>query len=412
MARIGQIDLDNDCNYGGAFKLNNPPSETRTPGIKLGDTQEERSRIELSDGWKATLSKETSYIVVQSDSEYNSNDVFEQSFDAAARALDIFSILKDFEGKCVDPYEDNILWWDDGGQKHIQFTGIAGLTSGGSARLSIDGEKPERTVPEWHESFRYYRLSKTTSDLFDAYRNQFLAFESLLSDIQKKTQAHKEWIEQSLEEFQRRYDKDPIEGVGSWGGEEYDSVEEFAEEHWTNTRNRMFHAKKGKNNLSPEDANDVQLVKKRIRELSEVYSSLVSGKFGRSLGTGGMSKYAFKNSTKELLQNTEVVISADTSGWDTSIGISDISPTAEFYPAQHDESQNRDAIQFSISDVEIADIAQNPIRKYALLKRNNDEEDKIIVYTELLDEVDVTGFDTLLIRQEVRHITGSRPGIN
>ena len=173
----------------------------------------------------------------------------------------------------------------------------------------------------------------------------------------------------------------------------------------------MFHAKKGKNNLSPEDANDVQLVKKRIRELSEVYSSLVSGIFGKSLGTGRMSKYAFNSSTKELFQNTEVVISADTSDWDTSIGISDISPTAEVYPAQHDESQNGDVIHLSTSDVEITDIAQNPIRKYALLKRNNDEEDKIIVYTELLNEVDVTGFDTLLIRQGMRHITGSRPGI-
>ncbi len=43
---------------------------------------------------------------------------------------------------------------------------------------------PVPTPPlAWHESLRYFRLSQTTDDLFDAYRNAYLALESILSSI-------------------------------------------------------------------------------------------------------------------------------------------------------------------------------------------------------------------------------------
>ena len=35
----------------------------------------------------------------------------------------------------------------------------------------------------WHESMRYFRISQITTDMFDAFRNLYLALESLLSHI-------------------------------------------------------------------------------------------------------------------------------------------------------------------------------------------------------------------------------------
>src|SRR5664279_4158410 len=57
----------------------------------------------------------------------------------------------------------------------------------------------------WHESFRYYRLSQTTDDLFDAYRNVYLALESVLSTIspQKVNAATGRIAEQEGQWFER-----------------------------------------------------------------------------------------------------------------------------------------------------------------------------------------------------------------
>lgn len=407
MARIGQIELEENYRYGGAFKLNNPPNEARTPGVTLGDTQGERSEIELDDGWKATLSGETPYIVVQSDSEIDQDEIFEQSFAAATQALDVFSILKDFEGECVDSHNENILWWDDSGQKHIQLTGIAGLTSSGSARATINGEKSERTVSEWHESFRYYRLSKTTSDLFDAYRNQFLAVEHLLSDICPKNSNERDtdWLKRALKKAHQQHD------LSSYASGQTNPIHSILDDHWRDVRCPLFHSKVGFDRLEPRNSADVQLVRDRLEDLTKIYSHLVRGEFGRPLGTGGMSHYAFENSMKEMLQNTEVAISADTSEWDRSTELSEISPMSEFHPAEHDEGQSENTVQVSISDIKASEVAQNLIRRFALVKRSNDNEDRIIVYTNLLDEVDIAKFDILLIKQGVRHITGSRSNI-
>jgi hypothetical protein len=36
-------------------------------------------------------------------------------------------------------------------------------------------------MPEHHIGFRFFRLAQVTDDLYDAYRNMYLAFEVLLS---------------------------------------------------------------------------------------------------------------------------------------------------------------------------------------------------------------------------------------
>jgi hypothetical protein len=42
---------------------------------------------------------------------------------------------------------------------------------------------PPRPPATWHESMRYFRLAQVTDDLFDAYRNLYLALVSLLTKL-------------------------------------------------------------------------------------------------------------------------------------------------------------------------------------------------------------------------------------
>ena len=66
-------------------------------------------------------------------------------------------------------------------------------------------QDPPRAT-KWHESFRYLRLSQATDDLFDAYRNAYLALESILSTITpqkskgpgKAGESEGQWLKRAL----------------------------------------------------------------------------------------------------------------------------------------------------------------------------------------------------------------------
>ena len=45
-------------------------------------------------------------------------------------------------------------------------------------------------TPLIHEAYRFIRMSRTSDDLYDSYRNLFLAFECLLSDIRPPQRVH------------------------------------------------------------------------------------------------------------------------------------------------------------------------------------------------------------------------------
>ena len=57
----------------------------------------------------------------------------------------------------------------------------------------------------WHESSRYYRVSESSTDLYDSFRNLYLAIEALLSDVVPPTtkpngnlEGDSEWLERAL----------------------------------------------------------------------------------------------------------------------------------------------------------------------------------------------------------------------
>ena len=61
-------------------------------------------------------------------------------------------------------------------------------------------KRPLLPEPKWNESFRYFRLSQSSNDLFEAYRNMFLAFEALLNFVcpKEKKEGEALWLKRSL----------------------------------------------------------------------------------------------------------------------------------------------------------------------------------------------------------------------
>jgi hypothetical protein len=86
-----------------------------------------------------------------------------------------------------DAQEEYIAWWDESGKKTVAYaTTVTFSFSVGSVELTAHDANgniipPNIIVPQHHLGFRFYRLAQVSDDLFDAFRNMYLAFEALLS---------------------------------------------------------------------------------------------------------------------------------------------------------------------------------------------------------------------------------------
>jgi hypothetical protein len=153
----------------------------------LRDTARENDLIAV-DGWEAEVRKGVRIVLARGGSEGGYDEALRAALMHSQKALDLMSVggSNDLVIKGFD--EDHVIWWPEPGGLAVRIVTFAPLGIGiGPATLTVTdaagNEVPPAAPPlvPWHESFRYFRLSQTTEDLFDAYRNAFLALESVLS---------------------------------------------------------------------------------------------------------------------------------------------------------------------------------------------------------------------------------------
>lgn len=194
----------------------------------------------------------------------------------AARALDLFAASS---GPMVtldlNP-ESSLSWRVDDGKRVARITIPHGLAIRLSAVVQVtdaDGnavQKPPSPQPVHHESLRYYRLSQCTDDLFDAFRNSYLALESTLSNIEA---CHREregpWLKRALGEAQKVTDLSKL--LGCEPGEVPDC---FYENVYKAVRCPLFHSKGM--GLDPASPADRELVMSAYRSTIECFIALAS----------------------------------------------------------------------------------------------------------------------------------------
>jgi len=136
-----------------------------------------------------------------------------------------------------------------------------------------NGTKPESPLPPpffHHPSFRFYRLSQLTDDLFDSYRNAYLALECIVSDESPKgsSESESDWLKRVL---------GGNLNAGMPGGTQIDST---VDELYKLGRLPLFHAKTGQGFFHPYSMADREHVQKLLRQLIFTLSTLIRFKFG------------------------------------------------------------------------------------------------------------------------------------
>lgn len=173
----------------------------------------------------------------------------------------------------------------------------------------------------WHPSFRYFRLSQAASDLFDAYRNAFLALESVLSSMAPQTlkpsgkpaEGEGAWLRRALERADKISPLSSFVPVGTG-----DPADFLYRELYEGARSAMSHAKSGRNVLMPRDPTNRAAVTESLERLVRLYLALTEAHLGVRRPSGGMSEYAFREMSAAVFGNMRACVTDDESPFDAA----------------------------------------------------------------------------------------------
>jgi hypothetical protein len=137
----------------------------------------------IAGGWLAFARSDDQDLIVsgpQGAADYET--AIEDAISAAQEALDLIAAEGGPALTIEGAETGHIVWWTEARGIVLRDMAIGDLgfhfSATAEVRDAAENLVTEPTPPvAWHESFRYFRISQTTGDLFDAYRNLYLAVE-------------------------------------------------------------------------------------------------------------------------------------------------------------------------------------------------------------------------------------------
>ena len=210
----------------------------------------------ILDGGEIEIRAGGAYVVARFGSAPDATTAFSLGHTLTQQGLDMMSILGLHDAVIRDAEDEHLIWWTDalGLVLRAVSTTLLKFTVG-SVTLAVR-DKGGNIVPSilphprHHVAFRFFRLAQTTDDLFDAYRNMYLAFEALLSTQHPKPASEREidWLRRALRSASPLLRLDAL-GLPVTS----DLVEAIIEKVYRDARLPLFHAKEGHPYFAPQD---------------------------------------------------------------------------------------------------------------------------------------------------------------
>jgi hypothetical protein len=274
--------------------------------------------VNLPHGVEVEVRRGVSAVVVRGVSAADHESVLFQGPELANRALDILAMADVATMALADVWSCHVAWWPAPQASVIRIWCSAALTLKIEASAVVHGpdgavRSPETgTTPQWHESMRYLRMSETSDDLFDAFRNVYLALESLLNRLQPRTPGEGEgpWLRRALTWVHA------TAGLEAYlPGPAGDPVLAIYDELWKEVRNSVFHAKDPLTSFLPQDlARRAQVAGAKDRYV-QLYLDLAYREFGSRFPAGGvrLSSYAARAAADATTSDCQIAFQADPS---------------------------------------------------------------------------------------------------
>jgi len=170
------------------------------------------------------------------------------------------------------------------------------------------------TPPTWYASFRYYRLAQNTDDLFDAYRNMYLALESILDSIASQgRESEGDWLRRALAAVGGIVNLADFAPLGS-----SNPSQDIYNDLYVGTRSALFHAKGSRPFLLPQDAAQRAGVLASLDRLGRLYCALAKKRLGINPGVGLMTIEGFRAMSKAWEPDFRIYVTDDTAPLDAA----------------------------------------------------------------------------------------------
>lgn len=216
--------------------------------------------------------------------------------EAAQRALDLAAFTNAASLSLVAAHDSFVQWWRDEGAVVVRLliTREVGVNVGASLSVKPSGEPvpPASPPPRWTPALRFFRLAQLEDDVFDAYRNMFLALEAVLSErVSGGPGRERAWLEFALRHMT---DTDVVDLGGFIEGSVDDHVTAFLDQQYTALRCAVFHAKGNRPILLPGTAEMRETVSRALGPLSRLVTHLTRDVANANRASGGMTYAGFE----------------------------------------------------------------------------------------------------------------------
>ncbi|MDW3214098.1 MAG: hypothetical protein R8G01_08895 [Ilumatobacteraceae bacterium] len=225
------------------------------------------------------------------------------SLRAVQRVLDVLSVVSPshLQLRALRGEQEHLVWWESKELGHVLRCTVHGYLDhemvtaplqrmAEQVRAAIPPEliAPAPKPPDWHPSFRYFRAAQCSDDLANAFRNMYLALESVLDAVVPKAGSgldERHWLKAALEATVPSCQVAERFATRSASG----SAVDFVISIYQDKRLPTFHSKAGAGSRLPfvEDDERHGELEQAFTDLSDLYLDLARIHLGadRRVGT-------------------------------------------------------------------------------------------------------------------------------
>ncbi|MDK2988842.1 MAG: hypothetical protein PWR16_371 [Methanoculleus sp.] len=407
MALLGEIYL------GGSE--NSPESRSffnSSVGFKLKSPSKISEKKSFDNGnWEVEVQRGHRYIVARSKSVLLVDQILSIGFDHCQTFLDCVSISKKREMQIEGAGTEYILLFNNKNNFILREVSLTEIVIDTEVKITVTDKngnivpQPPQLEPVWTPAFRYYRLSQSSQDLFEAYRNLFLGFEFMLHQICPKNKGEREidWLYRTLSTINKKI---PLSNYAPKGVQ--DPMQYLIDEQYKGIRVKLFHAK-GNDFILPFENLNPQKVADAYEALISLWREIASVYFNIPREGGVVTHCGFKHIMDKLYcQGVTFCATVDASpfnGKDTCISPLNL-PVYPFTETKYlSESKPGNVQLYGAMDAET-------LNQITQIHRIGVYVDKKLISVDLItDGLTLTGIDSFERYETIRLINEGTPKI-
>ncbi len=285
--------------------------------------------VYLDSGSEVEIQKDCPYVAARIKGASDANDAFHEGHEVAQKGLDLLSVTGKADLSIKNASDECLMWWREKTIQILRVVAVTKIPVTFEATLGIQTDKNGNIIPQppppqliYHESLRYFRLSQVTDDLFDAFRNAYLAFESLLEKVAPRESTERrgrrsweregDWLKRAL-----GVANNIIPLSHAYNTTNPDIISDIYDKIYKNIRCSIFHAK-SQSRLLPQNLADREIVSEGLDSLTRIVLLLMKNWLHVGQPRGGMAYSAFDMMAESILLNSIIVVSDDDAPLDDS----------------------------------------------------------------------------------------------